>query len=326
MNIKLNLVFFIQNDFVFVSLVVFLLTRSRLASGLTLCFIETVKWQEYQNPLFTCTIKYGGLNESFECLLNCNRFEVLLVTKNMDFLPKQLGSTFPNLLMVKAKEIGLEQVRKETFNLPKLTDLNLDSNQIKVIEENAFQSLDHLEMLCLRSNKITKLDPSTFAGLKKLRVLHLNDNEIAVIDSLSFENLESLEHLDLSQNKISIFYYEKFSKMKNLKYLNLASNALSDPNSNASNQNSIITTKNNLFIEISSDLVIQTFDELSKLKNGIKIRDDNINVLKNFSDLCRKELEKIGKSYVVPKMFQYFLIYLTIDLACVVVLAFKYVV
>ena len=80
--------------------------------------------------------------------------------------------------------------------------INLTSEEIKSIEDNAFIAFTNLEYLILRANEIEKISSKTFKGLKNLYQLDLDDNQIKMIEDNAFVDLENLDKFWFSNNKI----------------------------------------------------------------------------------------------------------------------------
>jgi Leucine-rich repeat (LRR) protein len=78
-------------------------------------------------------------------------------------------------------------------NLLKLKRLNLFSNYIKTIEDNAFPS--SLEELNLGDNEMTELGENVFSNLVNLKDLNLGFNQDTEFNPSIFTNLVNLETL-----------------------------------------------------------------------------------------------------------------------------------
>ena len=84
-----------------------------------------------------------------------------------------------------------------------LTVLKLNHNNIKVISNRTFLSLNNLLELNLSHNQITSLDEPSFSGLESLKHLSLGHNQIETIHEQSFQHCDKLLVLDLSHNQLS---------------------------------------------------------------------------------------------------------------------------
>lgn len=112
------------------------------------------------------------------------------------------------------------------LELPKLTQLELSRNRLRLIEGLTFQGLSSLEVLKLQRNNISKLTDGAFWGLARMRVLHLDYNNLREVNSGSLYGLESLLQLYLSNNSISYFNPEGWGFCERLRELNLSYNNL----------------------------------------------------------------------------------------------------
>ncbi|XP_067288213.1 leucine-rich repeats and immunoglobulin-like domains protein 1 [Pseudorasbora parva] len=112
------------------------------------------------------------------------------------------------------------------LELPKLTQLELSRNRLRLIEGLTFQGLSSLEVLKLQRNNISKLTDGAFWGLARMRVLHLDYNILREVNSGSLYGLESLLQLYLSNNSISNFNPEGWGFCERLRELNLSYNNL----------------------------------------------------------------------------------------------------
>lgn len=112
------------------------------------------------------------------------------------------------------------------LELPKLTQLELSRNRLRLIEGLTFQGLSSLEVLKLQRNNISKLTDGAFWGLARMRVLHLDYNSLREVNSGSLYGLESLLQLYLANNSISNFNPEGWGFCERLRELNLSYNNL----------------------------------------------------------------------------------------------------
>lgn len=128
--------------------------------------------------------------------------------------------------------------------------LDLKSNALEFIEEDALGRLDFLSLLYLSDNHIREIPKSLpekltvlhlehndiksvsdkdLLGLSALEVLLLNDNKIRIVDENAFGHLISLVTLDLSRNPITILQPGCLSGPSALQVLRLASIGIISP-------------------------------------------------------------------------------------------------
>ncbi|XP_018325645.1 leucine-rich repeats and immunoglobulin-like domains protein 3 isoform X2 [Agrilus planipennis] len=108
------------------------------------------------------------------------------------------------------------------LNIPNWTSqLNLNSNRIRILKKDALEHLTKLSELKLNKNKINVIAKEVFDNQKRLKNLELNHNHIKDIEALTFKNLEQLTSLRLKRNKISQLKDGAFFGLKKIKSLML---------------------------------------------------------------------------------------------------------
>uniref|UniRef100_A0A673ZE86 Leucine rich repeats and immunoglobulin like domains 1 n=1 Tax=Salmo trutta TaxID=8032 RepID=A0A673ZE86_SALTR len=135
----------------------------------------------------------------------------------------QLSST---LQVLRLSRNRISQVPVKGFQLPKLTQLELNRNRVRQVEGLTFQGLASLEVLKLQRNNISKLTDGAFWGLAKMKVLHLDYNSLREVNSGSLYGLSSLLQLFLSNNSISHINPDGWRFCQRLRELNLSYNNL----------------------------------------------------------------------------------------------------
>uniref|UniRef100_A0A8C1GYK2 Leucine-rich repeats and immunoglobulin-like domains 1 n=1 Tax=Cyprinus carpio TaxID=7962 RepID=A0A8C1GYK2_CYPCA len=131
-----------------------------------------------------------------------------------------------SLQLLKLNRNRLTHLPVKGLELPRLTQLELSRNKLRLIEGLTFQGLSSLEVLKLQRNNISRLTDGAFWGLARMRVLHLDYNSLQEVNSGSLYGLESLLQLYLSNNSISNFNPEGWGFCERLRELNLSYNNL----------------------------------------------------------------------------------------------------
>ncbi|XP_004372826.1 leucine-rich repeats and immunoglobulin-like domains protein 1 [Trichechus manatus latirostris] len=131
-----------------------------------------------------------------------------------------------SLLTLRLSKNRIAQLPVKAFKLPRLTQLDLNRNRIRLIEGLTFQGLDSLEVLKLQRNNISKLTDGAFWGLSKMHVLHLEYNSLTEVNSGSLYGLTALHQLHLSNNSISRINRDGWSFCQKLHELILSFNNL----------------------------------------------------------------------------------------------------
>ncbi|XP_078104045.1 leucine-rich repeats and immunoglobulin-like domains protein 1 [Sander vitreus] len=134
-----------------------------------------------------------------------------------------LGST---LQVLRLSRNRISQIPVRAFQLPKLTQLELNRNRIRQVEGLTFQGLSSLEVLKLQRNSINKLTDGAFWDLAKMKVLHLDYNSLTEVNSGSLYGLTSLQQLFLSNNSIARINPDGWKFCQKLRELNLSYNNL----------------------------------------------------------------------------------------------------
>ncbi|XP_072454828.1 leucine-rich repeats and immunoglobulin-like domains protein 1 isoform X2 [Notamacropus eugenii] len=117
--------------------------------------------------------------------------------------PGAFDSLSRSLLTLRLNKNRITQLPAKAFKLPRLTQLELNRNRIRLIEGLTFQGLDNLDVLKLQRNNISQLTDGAFWGLSKMQVLHLEYNSLTEVNSGSLYGLTALHQLHLSNNAIS---------------------------------------------------------------------------------------------------------------------------
>ncbi|XP_057363619.1 leucine-rich repeats and immunoglobulin-like domains protein 1 isoform X2 [Manis pentadactyla] len=131
-----------------------------------------------------------------------------------------------SLVMLRLSKNRITQLPVKAFKLPRLTQLDLSRNRIRLIEGLTFQGLDSLEVLKLQRNNISKLTDGAFWGLSKMHVLHLEYNSLVEVNSGSLYGLTALHQFHLSNNSISRINRDGWSFCQKLHELVLSFNNL----------------------------------------------------------------------------------------------------
>nr|XP_057937066.1 leucine-rich repeats and immunoglobulin-like domains protein 1 isoform X2 [Doryrhamphus excisus] len=134
-----------------------------------------------------------------------------------------LGST---LQVLRLSRNRISQIPVKAFQLPRLTQLELNRNRIRQVEGLTFQGLSSLEVLKLQRNSISKLTDGAFWDLAKMKVLHLDYNSLTEVNSGSLYGLTSLQQLFLSNNSITRINPDGWKFCQRLRELNLSYNNL----------------------------------------------------------------------------------------------------
>ncbi|XP_069811842.1 epiphycan [Dendropsophus ebraccatus] len=174
----------------------------------------------------------GGISTCILCA--CIRTTVYCDDHNLDSVPPLPKDTTHVFLRFNK----ISKINKNDFSyLNKLQKIDLTSNIITEIDEDAFRGLQQLSELSLLDNRIRQLPelPSSvsvldvsknrlgrkgikqeaFKDLKDLRILYLNDNSL---DHIPIPLPDSLQALHLQDNNIQEMHEDTFCNMKDFSY------------------------------------------------------------------------------------------------------------
>ncbi|XP_073231332.1 probable glycoprotein hormone G-protein coupled receptor [Porites lutea] len=155
----------------------------------------------------------------------------------------------------------------------KLTILILSNNDIKEVEDGAFDGLENLFEINLDHNRLEKFP--VFKTKSPLKQLYLNNNNIKTLPRMSLKNLPELMNLKLDNTEITEIPAYMFSNNKKLLSLSLQYSSLSKIDENA-----------------FTDSILQTL-----ILKGTKITSLSATGLDNLRVL---NLEKIDNFWSIP--------------------------
>lgn len=128
---------------------------------------------------------------------------LMVDNKNVEYLPQNIGVSFPNLELFDTANCSIKSVTKQNFiGLTALDSMYIHSNKLQSLDENVFSDLVNLRVLYLGDNLIMELPTQTFQNLEKLENLYLFNNLLTTLNAKLFVNNKKLEFLDLSNNKL----------------------------------------------------------------------------------------------------------------------------
>jgi Leucine-rich repeat (LRR) protein len=150
----------------------------------------------------TCDWKTFDKTQANITIINCSA-----TTIDSNFLGTHNITVDKNNNLIELKlETGLTLIEDFTFNTAyKLTELNLQSNDIAMISKKAFSGLASLEILRLSYNKIDHLHKNTFSELIKLKYLYIYNNKFTKFDFACLQKNLNLMIVDLEANALVEF-------------------------------------------------------------------------------------------------------------------------
>ncbi|XP_031697548.1 toll-like receptor 13, partial [Anarrhichthys ocellatus] len=202
-----------------------------------------------------------------------------------------VSCTIPTVSTIQLRRNNLLYINAQFFQLCiNITEIDLASNNIQNISEEAFRSLRGLKILSLTQNKLPCV-PAAIRNLPTLQKLDLSKNKIKTLECNDFTNLTNLRQLSLHQNSISALKECVFKDLIQLQVLKLQNNSISKlegafkiylPNLKQLrlNLNKLPTIKHGEFAGLQS------------LQN-LSLNDNQINILENGSFLGLRNLTDI---------------------------------
>lgn len=107
--------------------------------------------------------------------------------RKVEYLPRDIGHKFPNLLEFWADSCNLAVIREFYFeNMRNLQSLDLRDNKIVNIESRAFKDLTSLTELFLQNNLIVTLNEKLFSTMTNLVEIYLLNNKIKYLNPATF--------------------------------------------------------------------------------------------------------------------------------------------
>lgn len=148
--------------------------------------------------------------------------------EGLKYIPKRIGSWFPNLKTLMITKSNLRLIEFRDFrNMKRLKKLFLPENKIEKIPICVFRFAMNLEVIDLNGNDLTELNEDTFVNLPNLEVFSANDNNIEQLKTGLFRNNPSLRQISMQQNKLLIIKVN-FMKIKGIEMVDLRSNPCVD--------------------------------------------------------------------------------------------------
>ncbi|XP_050820673.1 relaxin receptor 1-like [Gopherus flavomarginatus] len=105
--------------------------------------------------------------------------------------------------------------------MPKLSWLELEGNQIHALRSSVFQECSTFTVLILRRNKIKWIQEGAFSKLNRLVELDLSYNRLEELPPSLFSNLHDLQQLNISYNPLKQIFADQFDSLPHLRSLSI---------------------------------------------------------------------------------------------------------
>ncbi|XP_076063489.1 protein slit-like [Oratosquilla oratoria] len=133
-----------------------------------------------------------------EC--QCKKTVVRCSRGKLTYIPKGIPPDTTELYLDvnEIKHIDNDRLK----HLKKLNRLDLSNNMITILPNKTFAGLDDLSTLIVSYNKLGCVQRDALAGLHALRILSLHGNDVSFIPSGTFRNLKTITHIALGANPL----------------------------------------------------------------------------------------------------------------------------
>lgn len=152
---------------------------------------------------------------------------VIVDSRVTNFKPKCLDN-LPSLKRIKIEKNIIPRIVAGVFSYTNIEVLDINSNAIRYIEDEAFYGMRQLKKLRLDGNLLSSFDPHLYIGTTSplMNVLELNGNNIKVIRKNNFDLFPKLRIIYFQQNQLERIQDGAFYNIKLLSYLDLSNNKI----------------------------------------------------------------------------------------------------
>ncbi|CAK1555203.1 unnamed protein product [Leptosia nina] len=209
------------------------MTNTRSGTHIPLPNLKTSDFLcEYETHCFAIChcCDYDACDCEMTCPQNCTCYHDPLWNTNVVDCSGQSSVEIPHKIPMDATEVFLDgnnikELQNHVFiGRQKMRSLYVNSSNVDSIQNRTFAGLNALEILHLGNNKLKELKGYEFHQLNNLKELFLQNNLISHIANISFLSLKSLEMLRLDGNRLVDFDVWTFSNSPYLKALSLGNN------------------------------------------------------------------------------------------------------
>lgn len=153
------------------------------------------------------------------------KLEQLFISNCLTDVPSMRAAS-STLVWVNFRHNFIRNVSKLSFDgAPNLERIDLSTNSIYSIENEAFSGLDRLISIQMDHNRLGALKSHTFDGAPSLMRISLRNNSISIIADECFA-LKNLEELILAENRLEMIPESIFNGAERLKTVSFAHNKI----------------------------------------------------------------------------------------------------
>lgn len=220
-RIKMNIISQIFVEFLLIDLCVGFSSHCEYGNGGDLCELRDFTWllkdkQEDFNRFGTIT------PGNIATIVKIN-------SSNVEYLPKDLGVSFPHLKVVELESsVQLSELNESFFedDFPEIESLRIWKGAIKTINDYSFKKIPELQEIRMNDCEVRFLSENAFQGNLKLTQLYFSGNKIRSLPRGVFRNLENLDRILFILNQIRILDKDLFKDNKRLKYIHFSVNRI----------------------------------------------------------------------------------------------------
>lgn len=149
----------------------------------------------------------------------------------INYVPTPILRHFSRLYTLSFQYAKFNAIESKAFaDLPTVSTINLNKNNIFSIKWHAFERLANLTVLNLDDNYIAELNRDQFYDVPRMQKLFINHNNLSILHENAFRHLPSLQELELNNNKITQLSRESFLGLHVLQRLDLHNNLITKLN------------------------------------------------------------------------------------------------
>lgn len=193
-------------------------------------------------------VEFGGTEEE-----KTNVKVINIIDSELDYLPKELETEFPNAYIIKMKSVHVGEVLGKNFLesqhqkiqsltidsiknnvkmlsseffelLPEIRHVHISNSNFGAIDSDLFKNSPNVRSIEIQNNKINTIPSDVFNGINDLKSLRFQNNGLTFLDKTFFQDLETLVEVDFSNNKIGKIEPLTFEYLRSVRAVDLTGN------------------------------------------------------------------------------------------------------
>lgn len=143
---------------------------------------------------------------------------------HITYLPNGVGKVFENLKTFSAVNCGLKFIKRENFkDMEKILFLNLGSNQIETVPEDALHDLPVVELIVFCGNNLKTLSEDLLENAKRLLHFRADLSHAETLPEKFFDSNQDLERVSIRHGKLKSIKVD-FTKFQNITEIHFEGN------------------------------------------------------------------------------------------------------